>query len=324
VTSPEVASHRMTSSEVASHHETSPDIASHRMTSPKVTSHCVTSLGIPEHRTTSHISQSRSTFDRTSHNSTETPCCNFCGRLDHFISRCPDAEEYIRCGRCRRTSEGKIALPTGSFLSRDVPGRFMKFRIDEWHRRNPGYRTSNGYMLGIAPNAVDLPRTLRMSSPSHSKVTPTVETSNSGRSITNRANEIERELDRLRCSTRIASTTLTHRVSPSDDAQCRSTSRTAPVPLISRYNHSVLSSGIPSHSPAHRADNILRSTRLDHALTSDLPSHIAHRVSDIATSTLHRSDVSCATSDVSSSIPVDLAQSFDRSRRHIVPYVSDD
>ena len=152
----------------------------------------------------------------------------------------------------------------------------MKFRIDEWHRRNPGYRTSSGDMLGIAPNTVDLPRTSRMSSPLHSKVTPTVETLNSSRSIMNHANEIERELDRLRCSTRIASTTSTHRVSPSDDAQRRSTSRTVPVPLISRYKHSALSSDIPSHSPAHRADNILRSTRLDHALTSDFTSHIAH------------------------------------------------
>ena len=200
----------------------------------------------------------------------------------------------------------------------------MKFRIDEWHRRNPGYLASNGYMLGIAPNVVDLPRTSRMSSPSHSKVAPTVETSNSGLSTTNRVNEIERELDRLRCSTRIASITSTHCASPSDDAQHRSTSRTVLVPLISCCKHSALSSDIPSHSPAHRADNIIRSTRLDHALTSDLPSHITHRVSDIATSTLHRSNVSCATSDISSSIPVDLARSVDRSRRHIVPYVLDD
>ena len=302
----------------------SPEVAEHRPSSSEVTSHRITSPDIAEHHTTSHLSQSHSTFDRASRNGTETLCCNFCGRPDHFIRQCPDAEEYIRCGRCRRTSEGKIALPTGSYLSRDVPGRFMKFRIDEWHRRNPGYLASNGYMLGIAPNVVDLPRTSRMSSPSHSNITPTVETSNSSLSITNRANEIERELDRLRCSTRIASMTSTHHVSPSDDAQCRSTSRTAPVPSISRYNRSVLSLDIHSHSPAHRANDILCSTRLNHATTLDFTSHIAHRVSDITTSTLHRSNVSCATSDVSSSIPVDLARSFDRSHRHIVPYVSDD
>ena len=200
----------------------------------------------------------------------------------------------------------------------------MKFRIDEWHRRNPGYLASNGYMLGIAPNVVDLPRTSRMSSPLHSNIAPTVETSNSSLSIANRVNEIERELDQLRCSTRITSITSTHCASPSDDAQCRSTSRTVLVPLILHCKHSALSSDIPSHSQAHRADNILRSTRLDHALTLDLPLHIAHRVSDITTSTLHRSDVSCATSDISSSIPIDLARSFDRSRRHIIPYVSDD
>jgi len=154
-----VVNHRLSSPKVVEHRIRSPEVASHRPSSSEVASHRITSLGIASHRTTSHLSQSHSTFDHTSRNGTETLCCNFCGRPDHFIRQCPDAEEYIRCGRCRRTSEGKVALPTGSFLSRDIPGRFIKFRIDEWHRRNPGYLASNGYMVGIALNVVDLPRT---------------------------------------------------------------------------------------------------------------------------------------------------------------------
>src|ERR1700691_2918769 len=174
---------------------------------------------IAEHCTTSHLAQSSSTFDRTSRNSTETPRCNFCGRPDHLIRQCPDAEEYIRRGRCRRTSEGKIALPTGSFVSRDVPGRFMKFRIDEWHRRNPGHLASSGYMLGITSNSIASPWTMATSFPSHSKVTPTAETSNSGLSVTNRIKDIERELDRLRNNPRITSTTATLRMCE-ESAEC--------------------------------------------------------------------------------------------------------
>jgi hypothetical protein len=284
----------------------------------------VSAKNIAEHRTTSRFAQSSSTFDRASRISPETPCCNFCGCPDHFIRQCPDAEEYIRLGRCRRTSEGKIALPTGSFLSRDVPGRFMKFRIDEWHHRNPGHVGSSRYRPRIVPNAVDPARYLRMSSPLRSRVAPTVETSNSGLSIPDRITEIERELDQHRQSTRTTSNTSTLRPSPSHDVQHRSTSHTVPVTSISHCKHSALSPDIPSHSPVLRHNPSLYLTRPHRPITSDLASHIAHRASDIATSTLHSSNVSCATSDVSSSIPVDLARSFGLPRRHIVPYVSDD
>ena len=66
-----------------------------------------------------------------------------------------------------------------------------RFRIDEWHCRNPGYIASSEYMLRIIPDAVDLPQTSRMSSPSHSKVAPTVKTLNSSLSITNHAKSVK-------------------------------------------------------------------------------------------------------------------------------------
>ncbi|KAF9539933.1 hypothetical protein CPC08DRAFT_806142 [Agrocybe pediades] len=63
--------------------------------------------------------------------------CNFCGK-DHFIRNCELVEEYRRAGKVKRNTEGKVVLPTGAFVPRDIPGTLLKERIDEWHRRNPG------------------------------------------------------------------------------------------------------------------------------------------------------------------------------------------
>ena len=384
VSAKNIAKHRTTSHSLQSTSAFDRTSSSHTLTpcDPLISSTSplldVSAKNIAKHRTMSQLAQSSSTFDRTSRNSPETPCCNFCGRPDHFIRQCPDAEEYIRRGRCRRTLEGKIALPTGSFVSRDVPGRFMKFRIDEWHRRNPGHLGSSRYTPRIVPNAVDPARCLYLSSPLRSRVVPTVETSNSGLSIPDRIKEIESELDQHRQSTRTTSTTSTLRSSPSHDVQHHSTSHTVPVTSILLCDHSalspdipqhspalrhdsslhltplhrpctsdlalhiahrtsniaastlrhsdvsLLSTDVPSHSPALRHDPVLHLTRPHRPITPDLASHIAHQASDIAASTLHHSDVSCTTSDISSSIPVDLARSFGLAHRDIVPYASAD
>jgi hypothetical protein len=61
------------------------------------------------------------------------PGCNFCGDLDHFVRECQIALEFIRLGKCKRNVEGKITLPSGAFLPRDIPGKYYKDRIDEWH-----------------------------------------------------------------------------------------------------------------------------------------------------------------------------------------------
>ncbi|KIM73624.1 hypothetical protein PILCRDRAFT_15060 [Piloderma croceum F 1598] len=156
----------------ASHRVTARAIASHCVTPPDIAEYHVTSLGTADHRATSYSSHTGSVFDRASRNRVETPLCNFCGRSNHFIRQCPDAEEYIQLGRCRQTLEGKIVLPTSPFVSRNIPGRFMKLRIDEWHHRNPGYLRASGYMVGIVPTQTS-----------------------SGLSITNCSDFIARELD---------------------------------------------------------------------------------------------------------------------------------
>ena len=62
--------------------------------------------------------------------------CNFCGG-PHYIRECLKVEELIREGKCKRNTEGKVVLPSGAYVPRDVPGNLLSERIEEWHRRNP-------------------------------------------------------------------------------------------------------------------------------------------------------------------------------------------
>ncbi len=56
--------------------------------------------------------------------------CNFCGK-DHYIRNCDLVEEYRRDGKLKHNIDGKVILPTGAFVPRDIPGKFLRERIDE-------------------------------------------------------------------------------------------------------------------------------------------------------------------------------------------------
>src|SRR5580765_5646315 len=71
--------------------------------------------------------------------------CNFDG-CDRFIRDCLAVTEYIKQGRCRRNFEGKVILPSGAFVPRDIPGQYLCDRIDEWHKRNPN-QLANGTLF---------------------------------------------------------------------------------------------------------------------------------------------------------------------------------
>ncbi|KAF5375557.1 hypothetical protein D9615_009151 [Tricholomella constricta] len=64
--------------------------------------------------------------------------CLFCGGEGHYISSCPVHQAYAGEGRCRRTDDNKIGLPSGARIPAGTPGRYIKDKLDEWHRRNPG------------------------------------------------------------------------------------------------------------------------------------------------------------------------------------------
>jgi hypothetical protein len=65
--------------------------------------------------------------------------------------------EYIRQGKARRNPEGKVILSTGAFVPRDIVGRYLKDRIDEWHLRNPGQLAKDQLMYTILSNGIAEP-----------------------------------------------------------------------------------------------------------------------------------------------------------------------
>jgi len=80
--------------------------------------------------------------------------CNFCDGLGHFGRECEIALDYIKKGFCLRNIEGRITLPSGAFIPRDIPGKCFKDRLDEWHRRNPGQVGTGQLMYNVLSQAV--------------------------------------------------------------------------------------------------------------------------------------------------------------------------
>jgi len=77
--------------------------------------------------------------------------CNFCGG-EHFIRECDLVAEYVKEGKCRRNVEGKVVLPSGAYVPREILGKNIREPCDEWHQRNPGQLASRTMF-----NAVVLP-----------------------------------------------------------------------------------------------------------------------------------------------------------------------
>jgi hypothetical protein len=64
--------------------------------------------------------------------------CAFCGGAGHFIRECDVVAEYTKAGKCKRSADGKVVLPSGAGISRTLAGSCLRERVDEWHRINPG------------------------------------------------------------------------------------------------------------------------------------------------------------------------------------------
>ena len=79
------------------------------------------------------------------------PGCNACGG-PHFIKECDKIEEMITKGMCKRNVEGKVVLPSGAFVPRDIlPGGLLCDRIEEYHRRNPNQLAAVSLLHTIDP-----------------------------------------------------------------------------------------------------------------------------------------------------------------------------
>jgi hypothetical protein len=62
--------------------------------------------------------------------------CSVCSSPDHRARNCPAGEDLIREGKCIRNEAGRLMLPNGSWLPRNVQGRNLREKFEAWHAQN--------------------------------------------------------------------------------------------------------------------------------------------------------------------------------------------
>ncbi len=135
--------------------------------------------------------------------------CAFCGK-EHFIRNCDLVEEYRLAGKLKHNVDGKVILPTGAFVPRYIPGRFLKDRIDEWHCRHPGQLAVASISYGPMFNTI---------STSCAAPPPLVSTYSYTKSPAEaRITEIEAEIARLRSKRPAVTSPIIPRLQPFDTA----------------------------------------------------------------------------------------------------------
>ncbi|KAH7903030.1 hypothetical protein BJ138DRAFT_1198530 [Hygrophoropsis aurantiaca] len=75
--------------------------------------------------------------------------CNFCGQAGHFMRECPVCAGMIAAGKCHRDQMGRIVLPSGAQVSRELAGNNFAERIEEYHRLNPNQHARGQLMFSI-------------------------------------------------------------------------------------------------------------------------------------------------------------------------------
>lgn len=94
--------------------------------------------------------------------------CHYCGKENCWISICSQVTTDIAAGLCKRNNDGKIVLPTGSFVPRSTPGFTIRDHTLEWHRQHSStqtpaqrlYDNSSNYKLDTAARIDALEREL--------------------------------------------------------------------------------------------------------------------------------------------------------------------
>ena len=93
----------------------------------------------------------------TGTNATGTNVCNFCGVPGHFIRECEVVEEAIRFGKCKRSLEGRVVLPSRAQVPRSIQGALLHDRVDEWHHQNPRQMAAQMYVKVLAASPATVP-----------------------------------------------------------------------------------------------------------------------------------------------------------------------
>ena len=102
----------------------------------------------------------------TGMNASGTSVCNFCGVPGHFIRECEVVEEFIQFGKCKRSPEGRVILPSGAQVPRSIQGAWLCDCVEEWHCQNLGQTAAQMYIeVMVAPPATVLPGQICFSYP---------------------------------------------------------------------------------------------------------------------------------------------------------------
>ena len=59
--------------------------------------------------------------------------CHFCGSEFHLLSNCEEVVKAMKEGKFIRNSKGRLVLPGGGYILRNISGESMLDRFDEWH-----------------------------------------------------------------------------------------------------------------------------------------------------------------------------------------------
>ena len=79
------------------------------------------------------------------------PNCFMCSEPGHGAKECEVTQELIRNGECMINPDGKIVLPNGQYVPRNIPGKNLRERFKEWHKRNRAPSPTT-LMYAVAPS----------------------------------------------------------------------------------------------------------------------------------------------------------------------------
>jgi hypothetical protein len=68
--------------------------------------------------------------------------CNRCREVGHYVINCERINRLIKEGKCQRSPEGRVILPGGAAILKNILGRWISDCIEEYHHQNPGQLTS--------------------------------------------------------------------------------------------------------------------------------------------------------------------------------------
>jgi hypothetical protein len=83
--------------------------------------------------------------------------CNYYGE-EHFIRDCPHVETNIKSGKCRRDQDGRVVLSTGAFVPWDITGKYLRDRINKWHKRHSNQLAAATLIHTINKRLVEIPQ----------------------------------------------------------------------------------------------------------------------------------------------------------------------